>query len=111
MYTYRCMVLRVIDGDTVDVGVDLGFNIHFKNRFRLFGIDAPEKNTPEGKAARDYLVTMMPPGSDLLVTTEKDKTEKYGRYLGTFSSLETAFDSKSINQLMVEAGHAVERVY
>jgi micrococcal nuclease len=107
MYTYRCTILKVIDGDTVDADVDLGFDIHAKMRFRLAGINAPEMNTPEGKAAREYLILMMPPESEFTVCTQKDRKEKFGRYLGTF----LGSGSLSINQLMVEAGHAVEKDY
>lgn len=109
MYTYRCTILKVIDGDTVDADVDLGFDIHAKMRFRLAGINAPEMKTPEGRAARDYLILMMPPESEFMVNTEKDRREKYGRYLGTFFNPKNT--GRTINQLMVDSGNAVEKDY
>lgn len=102
MYQYKCKVLRVIDGDTVDCSVDLGFRISMEMRFRLFGIDAPELRTEAGKASRAKLLELMPEGSELIVNTQKDKQEKYGRYLGTFFDL----DGNNVNVRMVMLGHA-----
>ena len=110
MYTYKCRILKVIDGDTVDAEVDLGFRVKMQMRFRLAGIDAPEMDTPIGKIARQQLITWMSDSfgslqlNELTVRTEKDKQEKYGRYLGTF------FDASgmSINQRMIDGGYAKE---
>ena len=102
MYQYKCKVLRVIDGDTVDCSVDLGFRISMEMRFRLFGINAPEMRTEAGKASRAKLLALMPEGSELIVNTNKDKKEKYGRYLGTFIDS----DGHDINVQMVLSGHA-----
>lgn len=109
MYTYRCTILKIIDGDTVDADVDLGFDIHAKMRFRLAGINAPEMSTPEGRAARDFLISWMRPEQEWYVKTEKDRKEKYGRYLGTFTN--TRILIGSINEFMVANGHAVEKDY
>jgi micrococcal nuclease len=49
MYEYNCEVKRVVDGDTVDVVIDLGFSIHYASRVRLYGIDTPESHEPETK--------------------------------------------------------------
>lgn len=108
MYQYKCKVLKVIDGDTVDVEVDLGFDIRAKMRFRLAGINAPEMNTPEGKQAREWLIKEMPVDAEFTVETIKDRKEKYGRYLGTFYS---KLDIVSINVRIVDAGHAVRAEY
>jgi micrococcal nuclease len=102
MYQYKCKVLKVIDGDTVDCSVDLGFRISIEMRFRLFGIDAPEMRTDAGKASRAKLLELMPVGSELIVNTNKDKQEKYGRYLGTFFDR----DGNNVNVRMVMSGHA-----
>lgn len=102
MYQYKCRILRVIDGDTVDCSVDLGFRISMEMRFRLFGIDAPEMRTEAGKASRAKLLELMPEGSELIVNTNKDKKEKYGRYLGTFINAE----GENVNIRMVMSGHA-----
>ena len=103
MFEYMATVLKIIDGDTVDLDVDLGFDVHAKMRFRLAGIDAPEMRTKEGKASRDWLVRQLLVGSEVVVCTEKDRKEKYGRYLATIFPVD---GSMSINDKMVEVGHA-----
>ena len=103
MFEYMATVLKVIDGDTVDLDVDLGFDVHAKMRFRLAGIDAPELRTAEGKTARNWLVLNLAVGREVVVCTEKDRKEKYGRYLATIFPVD---GSMSINDKMVEAGHA-----
>ena len=80
-YTYRATVLRIIDADTLHLKVDAGFYISLEIRVRLSGIDAPELSTPEGKRARDYVKSVAPPGSDVVIETAKDPTDKYGRWL------------------------------
>ena len=102
MYEYRCKAIRVVDGDTIDCEVDLGFRVHIAMRFRLLGINAPERGSVEATAATKRLqqLTM---GEKLIVRTRKDKTEKYGRYLGTFYTEGV----ESINETMVQEGHAV----
>jgi micrococcal nuclease len=116
MYEYKCRILKVIDGDTVDAEVDLGFRVKMQMRFRLAGIDAPEMDTPAGKIARQQLIAWMSDsfGSLVLnelrvktekeVRTEKEKQEKYGRYLGTFFDATGA----SINQKMIDGNYAKE---
>jgi micrococcal nuclease len=101
MYQYRCQILRIVDGDTIHLDVDLGFDVRRKDSFRLYGINAPEMSTGEGEAARDWLVEQLAHGIDML-TTHKDQREKYGRYLATLW-----VDGKNINEEMVKAGHAV----
>lgn len=86
MYEYRATVLRVMDGDTVDLEVDLGLETLRRIRCRLAGIDAPELKTAEGQAAREHLVEILADyaargGGFLLCRTIKDRREKYGRYL------------------------------
>lgn len=96
-FLYRCKIIRVVDGDTVDVAVDLGFDIKLTARFRMLGINAPEKNTEAGKASAARLAELLPVGSDVVVQTIKDKREKYGRYLGTF-----IVDKRDINKQMLD---------
>lgn len=103
MYEYKCTVIRVIDGDTVDCSVDLGFEVSVKQRFRLMGINAPETKTPEGKKAKARLQELMPEGAVMFVKTFKDKKEKYGRYLGRFYD----DDGHEVNERMVLEGLAV----
>ena len=91
MYEYRCKILRVVDGDTVDVDIDLGFGIwHHKERVRIYGLDAPESRTRDkiekvfGKFAKQCVKDWLPTGSIQKLVTEKDKSGKYGRVLGKF---------------------------
>ena len=92
MYSYTCIIRRVVDGDTVDVDIDLGFGIWGHNeRVRLHGIDAPETRTIDrtekaaGLLAKARVETLLPVGEKRRVTTYLD-TGKYGRTLGRFSS-------------------------
>lgn len=103
MYKYRCTVLRVVDGDTIDCNVDVGFHISITMRFRLAGINAPEMKTPNGPKAKARLMELMPVGYILSVDTNKDRKEKYGRYLGTFWNE----DGVTINSIMIQEGFAV----
>ena len=91
MYEYRCKILRVVDGDTVDVDIDLGFGVWMhKERIRLYGIDTPESRTSDkvekvyGNLAKDFVKSYLPKGSSQTLQTEKDKTGKFGRILGRF---------------------------
>ena len=109
MYEYRCKLVKVVDGDTVDVDIDLGFGVWLQNqRIRLYGIDAPESRTSDkvekiyGLAAKDYLVKWTNAGG-LKLRTFKDDKGKYGRILGQI----WYGDEHNINQLLVDNHHAV----
>jgi endonuclease YncB( thermonuclease family) len=101
MYQYKAKVIRIVDGDTLHLEVELGFDVTRKDSFRLYGIDAPELNTDAGKAAKVWLAEALTQGV-LIITTHKDDREKYGRYLATLW-----IDQKNVNEAMVAAGHAV----
>jgi endonuclease YncB( thermonuclease family) len=107
MYYYKVEVLRVVDGDTVDVRIDLGFNVWHKCRVRLMGINAPESRTRDleekarGLAAKSFLVDTLELSDD--IELQSYGTGKYGRVLGTFFN-----NGVDINQLMVKEGHAIE---
>lgn len=103
MYEYRCFVTKVIDGDTVDCIVDVGFRVSIGMRFRLAGINAPEIGTSDGVRAKARLAELMPLMSTLVVRTNKDKQEKFGRYLGTFWDLEL----HEVNARMIQEGFAI----
>ena len=132
MFTYAAKLIEVIDGDTVDLLIDLGFGVHVKERCRLYGIDAPEMPTAQGQAAKAYLETLIGAATgELFVATRKmtrkpkEKTDKYGRYLAvlygggnvdwlihgdqTESSIQRM--KASINFAMVSSGHAKERYW
>lgn len=81
MFDYTATVTKVIDGDTIDLAVDLGFHVGISIRTRLLGIDAPEVSTADGKAARDRLRAALPVSTAVKIHTEKDPGDKYGRWL------------------------------
>lgn len=103
MYEYRCTVVKVVDGDTVDLVVDLGLRVQTATRVRLIGLNCAEHGTPEGDAATAWMRERLPVGTVLTVRTKKDRTEKYGRWLGTLI-LDGATDS--LNHQLIDAGHA-----
>tara|TARA_B100000424_G_scaffold227849_1_gene188799 strand:+ start:2729 stop:3148 length:420 start_codon:yes stop_codon:yes gene_type:complete len=91
MHTYKCTILRVVDGDTVDVDIDLGFGVWMrKERIRILGIDTPESRTKDkvektyGILAKNFVEDYLPVGSVRTLQTEKDGTGKFGRILGKF---------------------------
>ena len=109
MYEYRATIRRVVDGDTVDITLDLGFDILYNNRIRLLGIDTPESRTRDldekklGLAAKERVRELCPVGSTVTVKTTKDGRGKFGRILG-----EIYVGDVNVNKLLVEEGHAVE---
>jgi micrococcal nuclease len=111
MYEYRIKkVTNVVDGDTIDVEIDLGFSVSYAQRLRLAGIDTPESRTTDkaekvlGLEAKEYLKGKIKDAKDVVVKTEKpDSSEKYGRILGW---VYIDGSNKSINEQMIEDGHA-----
>ncbi len=81
MYEYTATVDRVWDADSIHLTVDLGFGAKLAIKTRLLGVDAPELNTPEGKAARDWVRERVPVGTTVTVRTHKFPGDKYGRWL------------------------------
>ena len=109
MYEYSCKVERVVDGDTIDVVLDLGFDILYKSRVRLYGIDTPESRTRDldekarGKLAKNFLKDAIDQGEKVVIQTKlKDSRGKFGRVLG-----EVVVDGVNINVKMVDENHAV----
>ena len=110
MYEYRAEVLRWVDGDTVDLMVDLGFTVLMRTRFRLLGVNTPETNRKAsreaGKAAQAFAEELAPQGSVVLV--QSHKTGKYGRWLGVVYPMGGEGDALvSVNDALLQAGHAV----
>ena len=110
MFEYKCKIVKVVDGDTTDVDIDLGFGVWLKKqRIRFFGIDTPESRTRDleekkyGLAAKKYVTDHMPLGSTQTLVTVKDGKGKYGRILGQFK-LE---DGSILNDNMIAEHHAV----
>jgi len=116
MYEYRCNIDRVVDGDTVDVDIDLGFGVWLrKERVRMYGIDTPESRTRDlvekkyGLAAKAFVLSFLPEGSTQTLRTQKDDKGKFGRILGEF----VVYDAKTnawttLNQIMIDEHQAVK---
>ena len=115
MYEYRCKVVKVIDGDTVDVDIDLGFDIMLRDeRVRIMGIDTPESRTRDkvekkfGLASKARLKELIGGKSGPILKTQinkkgEDMRGKFGRILGDF----VTEDGRMVTDILVEEGHAV----
>jgi len=111
MYEYHVKkVTNVVDGDTIDVEIDLGFDISFSSRVRLAGIDTPESRTTNkaekvlGLEAKEYVKSKIKDAKDVVIKTEKmDSSEKYGRILGW---LFLDGSKVSVNEQMIADGYA-----
>lgn len=83
MYEYYATIDRVIDGDSYQLTVDLGFHIRVTHPLRLLGVNAPELRTPDGKRVRDEVSKLLPVGTKVVLRSRKyGELEKYGRWLG-----------------------------
>lgn len=100
-YRYKAKVVKWVDGDTVDLYVDLGFYHFVKTRFRLYGIDTPERGHELWSTATDHASEMAPVDTDVVIEVYKDP-DKYGRWLVNISVAGT-----SVNESLVAAGLAV----
>jgi micrococcal nuclease len=110
---YDVTVLKVVDGDTVDVDIDLGFGVCLKDeRVRILGIDTPESRTSDeveklfGTAAKNRLYELMKDGGKLITTEDKNGEDikgKFGRILGDFRTP----DGRLVTDVLIEEGHAV----
>ncbi len=107
---YVKKVTKVVDGDTIDVDIDLGFDISFSSRVRLAGIDTPESRTKDkmekalGLEAKAYLKSQIESAKTIVIKTEKmNSSEKYGRILGW---LFLDGSEVSMNEKMIADGHA-----
>ena len=110
---YDVTVIKVVDGDTVDVDIDLGFGVCLKDeRVRIMGIDTPESRTRDkvedlfGEASKARLKELMKDGGKLITTEDKhgeDMKGKFGRILGDFR----VADGRKVTDILIEEGHAV----
>jgi micrococcal nuclease len=119
-YIYRIKsVLKVVDGDTIDAAIDLGFDISLTKRIRLAGVDTPESRTTDanekklGLEVKEWLKKKLEGQTDIIVKTElPDSTEKYGRILGHLfigdKEVSAVNKKKSVNQMMIDEGYAWE---
>ena len=111
MYEYKVSRLyRVVDGDTIEIDIDLGFDVAIHKMVRLAGIDTPESRTKDvyekklGLEAKEWLKTRLKDAENIRIKTEKpDSTEKFGRILGW---LYTGNESVTINETMIQEGYA-----
>ena len=110
MYEYKCKVVRVVDGDTVDVDIDLGFGVWLhKERVRILGIDTPESRTRDkvekrfGLLAKEFVEDFFKIGDVILTTKKYDAKGKFGRILGDFKC-----NGRTLSKVMIEMHHAVE---
>jgi len=103
MFEYRAEVLKVVDGDTVDFRIDLGFRIQQTIRTRLKGIDTPEMGTEAGRAAKAAVMSLLPVGSKVVIQTAVNPGDKYGRWLAHV----LLPGRGNLNDWLVAAGHAV----
>lgn len=106
-YIYECELIRVVDGDTVRLRVDLGFNMTFSDNFRLFNIDAPElrgEERSDGLLSKQFLIDTL---VDKKLTIRSHKYRgKYGRYI-----VDLYADDEWMNALLVKEGHAIRKEY
>jgi micrococcal nuclease len=116
MYRYNAKLIRVVDGDTIDADIDLGFDVHVKKRIRLAGINAPESRTRNkvekklGLAAKERLIDILD-GAANCFELESEELGKYGRVLGRLHINKLAgkevLTQVCINDTLVKEGHAV----
>ena len=112
MFTYQATILRIVDGDTVDVDIDLGFDVWLKNqRIRLYGIDTPESRTSDkvekvfGNLAKAKVLHFCPVGEQIVLQTKTDDSRgKYGRILGELITK----DGVNVNTYLVDNAYAVQ---
>ena len=118
-FSYRVnKVIKVVDGDTIDVILDMGFDIMYKQRVRLFGIDTPESRTRDkvekkfGLISKDYVKKRCPVGSKVIIGTHVgDERGKFGRILGEVFAIDketNVIEETSINRKMINESYAVE---
>ena len=109
MYEYKCEVEKVVDGDTIDCVIDLGFSVLYRSRVRLYGIDTPESRSRDkdekarGKLAARFLKDCIAEGKEVVLQTKlKDSRGKFGRVIAT-----VVVDGVDINQTMIDKHLAV----
>ena len=109
VFEYNCKIVKVVDGDTADVDIDLGFGVWLKKqRIRFYGIDTPESRTRDleekkyGLMAKEMVLAHLPIGSTQILRTHKDGVGKYGRILGSFVVGDT-----TLNQMLIDTHNAV----
>jgi len=118
MYEYRVNIVKVVDGDTVDIDIDLGFGVWIKDeRVRIMGIDTPESRTRDkeekvfGLAAKDRLKQLLGKTATLKTMINKDGEDmkgKFGRILGDFVVEQEGQEDTTVTKILIDEFHAVE---
>ena len=114
MYEYKCKVKRVVDGDTMDVILDLGFSVHHAVRVRMAGIDTPESRTRDkdekarGKLSKAFLKESIKGKKIILKTKIKDAKGKFGRVIAEVWAEFEEGSLRNINELMIKECYAVK---
>jgi micrococcal nuclease len=112
MYTYKARLIRVIDGDTVDAEIDLGFGVYMKQRVRLYGINTPDSRSKEqeererGLASKQRLTEIL--SKEFIIETILNKRGKFGRILGVLYVEQENGERENINNILVQEGFAKE---
>jgi micrococcal nuclease len=108
-WTVPAEVLRVVDGDTLEVMLDLGWGMFHKTKVRLAGVNAPEMNTPEGVAARDFARDLLRVGAmhPFPIEVASHSLDKYGRTLGAVT-YNDAWATVDLASALLANGHAVK---
>jgi endonuclease YncB( thermonuclease family) len=107
LYTYKAFVERVIDGDTLKLEIDTGFDEQCRETVRLRGIDCPEMNTPEGRAAKRFVERELGSCDSIILKSTQTRKEKWGRYLGDIFYTDKTGKQVYLNNLLLEKGYAV----
>ena len=102
LYNYLALAERVVDADTIECRIDLGFNIQYLMHVRLKGVNAPERNTPEGKVMTQQVSEWITKnGREFLLVTDKDK-RSFTRYVGTMVALGTGGNLNDYVQSLID---------
>jgi micrococcal nuclease len=106
MYTYKATLIKLIDVNTIDAEIDLGFGVFVRQRIRLFGISIPTTDDKSVVDIKNRLYELL--GKEFIVTTMLNKRGKFGRVLGTVYSLVNDEVGENINDVLISEGYAKE---
>jgi|TARA_B110000495_G_C22977700_1_gene574417 micrococcal nuclease len=115
MYTYKAKLIRIVDGDTIDAEIDLGFDTIVRKRIRLYGINTPDTKTKDldekakGLASKQRLTELL--DNEFVVETILNKRGKYGRVLGVIYTISANNKRLNINEVLVNEGHAGKHLF
>jgi len=113
MYVYNAETISIVDGDTLWVMIDLGFDLYHKRKIRFADINAPELSTSDGKVSSEYLKGIIKPGQKVVIQSSKAE-DKYGRFVATVytdAQVSVTIQGRNINSDLVATGHAVFKKY